>query len=107
MALGRKKGVIGLDIGSSSIKAAELKETKKGYFLENFGMEPAPGLDTLLDQKIGTAGVDLNVGGAFNGTAVQMRCNLGVMGLGHAGNLFGFQNAAHPSQGHLQDVGRL
>ena len=42
MAFGRKKGVIGLDIGSNSIKAAELKETKKGYSLENFGMVNLP-----------------------------------------------------------------
>ncbi|HUT55085.1 MAG TPA: type IV pilus assembly protein PilM [bacterium] len=42
MALRGKKGLIGLDIGSSSIKVAELKETKKGYLLENFGMVPLP-----------------------------------------------------------------
>jgi len=39
---GGKKGVIGLDIGSSSIKVAELKETKKGYGLVNFGVAPLP-----------------------------------------------------------------
>ncbi len=42
MALGGRKGVIGLDIGSSSIKVSELKETKKGYFLQNFGINPLP-----------------------------------------------------------------
>ena len=42
MAFGGKKGIIGLDIGSNSIKVAELKETKKGYFLENFGEVPLP-----------------------------------------------------------------
>lgn len=43
MALfGGKKGVIGLDIGSSSIKVAELRETKKGYALQNFGMAKLP-----------------------------------------------------------------
>jgi len=40
--LGGKKGVIGLDIGSSSIKVAELRETKKGYALQNFGMATLP-----------------------------------------------------------------
>jgi type IV pilus assembly protein PilM len=42
MAFGGKKGLIGLDIGTSSIKVAELKETKKGYSLENFGMISLP-----------------------------------------------------------------
>lgn len=42
MAFGKKKGLIGLDIGASSIKVAELRETKKGYYLENFGMIPLP-----------------------------------------------------------------
>jgi len=35
--LGERKGVIGLDIGSSSIKVAELKETRGGYRLVNLG----------------------------------------------------------------------
>ena len=42
MAFRGKKGLIGLDIGASSIKVAELKEIKKGYQLENFGMVPLP-----------------------------------------------------------------
>ncbi|MFO8055699.1 MAG: type IV pilus assembly protein PilM [bacterium] len=42
MALGGKKGIIGVDIGSSSIKIAELKESKKGYILQNFGMVELP-----------------------------------------------------------------
>src|ERR1700737_4145146 len=38
---GRKnKQLVGLDIGSSSIKAVELKSTKAGYELVSFGMEP-------------------------------------------------------------------
>ncbi len=42
MAFRGKKGLIGLDIGASSIKVAELKEIKRGYQLENFGMVPLP-----------------------------------------------------------------
>lgn len=37
-----KKNIIGLDIGSSSIKLVELKENKKGFELVNFGMVPLP-----------------------------------------------------------------
>ncbi|MDO8445238.1 MAG: type IV pilus assembly protein PilM [Deltaproteobacteria bacterium] len=43
MALfGKKKGVIGVDIGSSAIKIVELKDTKKGYQLTNYGIVPLP-----------------------------------------------------------------
>ncbi len=36
----KKKGTVGIDIGSSSVKLVELKETKKGYQLKNFGVAP-------------------------------------------------------------------
>lgn len=36
------KNCIGLDIGSSAIKAVQLKVTKRGVQLVNFGMEPVP-----------------------------------------------------------------
>src|SRR5438067_13529420 len=51
--LGGKKSrqIVGLDIGSSSIKAVELKATKAGYELVSFGMESlAP--DTVVDGAI-------------------------------------------------------
>jgi len=45
------KQLVGLDIGSSSIKAVELKASKTGYELLSFGMEPlAP--DTVVDGAI-------------------------------------------------------
>jgi len=44
VALGKKKGLVGLDIGSSAIKAVELKPGGKGgeYHLVNLGLEPLP-----------------------------------------------------------------
>jgi type IV pilus assembly protein PilM len=38
--LGKKKALVGLDIGSSSVKAIELKSGKQGYELLSFGLEP-------------------------------------------------------------------
>lgn len=51
--LGGKKAkqLVGLDIGSSSIKAVELKTTKAGYELVSFGME-ALAQDTVVDGAI-------------------------------------------------------
>jgi type IV pilus assembly protein PilM len=49
---GRKnRQLVGLDIGSSSIKAVELKSTKAGYELVSFGMEPLA-QDTVVDGAI-------------------------------------------------------
>ncbi|MBM4339006.1 MAG: type IV pilus assembly protein PilM [Deltaproteobacteria bacterium] len=42
MIWGRKKGIVGLDIGSSSIKLIELGETKNGYKLLNLGVASLP-----------------------------------------------------------------
>src|SRR6201981_1318325 len=47
----RSRQLVGLDIGSSSIKSVELKSTKAGYELVSFGMESlAP--DTVVDGAI-------------------------------------------------------
>ncbi|MGZ3591273.1 MAG: type IV pilus assembly protein PilM [Thermodesulfobacteriota bacterium] len=42
MFLSKKKDVIGLDIGCSSIKLVELREDKKGYKLQNLAISPLP-----------------------------------------------------------------
>jgi type IV pilus assembly protein PilM len=51
--LGQKKDLVGLDIGSSSIKVAEIRELKKGrgYQLLNFGVESLPS-DAIVDGSI-------------------------------------------------------
>ncbi len=47
----KQKALVGLDIGSSSIKAVELKSTKHGYELVSFGLEPLA-QDTVVDGAI-------------------------------------------------------
>jgi type IV pilus assembly protein PilM len=49
--LGKQKGVVGLDIGSSSVKAVELRQTKQGYELVALGLEPL-GQDIVVDGAI-------------------------------------------------------
>jgi hypothetical protein len=41
----RSKGVIGLDIGTNSIKLIEIEESKGVYRLKEFGMTPLPNAD--------------------------------------------------------------
>jgi type IV pilus assembly protein PilM len=48
---GKPKTVIGLDIGSSSVKAVELKPSGKGYKVTAFGAEPVPA-DAIVDGAI-------------------------------------------------------
>src|SRR3979411_295107 len=48
---GKQKALVGLDIGSSSIKAVELKSTKQGYELVSFGLENLA-QDTVVDGAI-------------------------------------------------------
>ena len=48
---GKPKSVIGLDIGSSAVKAVELKKRGATYELVNLGMEPL-GQDTVVDGAI-------------------------------------------------------
>ena len=47
----KAKSLVGLDIGSSSVKAVELKKTKNGYELVSFGLEPLA-QDTVVDGAI-------------------------------------------------------
>jgi type IV pilus assembly protein PilM len=47
----KTKSLIGLDIGSSSVKAVELKKLKAGYELVSFGLEPLA-QDTVVDGAI-------------------------------------------------------
>lgn len=48
---GKPKGLVGLDIGSSSVKAVELRKKGSGYELLNVGMESLPP-DTVVDGLI-------------------------------------------------------
>jgi type IV pilus assembly protein PilM len=52
---GKPKTVVGLDIGSSAVKAVELKPAGKGYKVTAFGIEPVPA-DAIVDGAIIDAG---------------------------------------------------
>ena len=52
---GKAKSVVGLDIGSSAVKAVEVKPAGKGYKVTAFGMEPVPA-DAIVDGAIIDAG---------------------------------------------------
>ena len=52
---GRSKSVVGLDIGSSSVKAVELKPVGKGFRVAAYGAEPVPP-DAIVDGAIIDAG---------------------------------------------------
>ena len=49
--LGKSKAVVGLDIGSSAVKAVELRPSGKGFKVTAFGVEPVPP-DSIVDGAI-------------------------------------------------------
>jgi len=53
---GKSKAVVGLDIGSSAVKAIEIKPYGKSFKVSAFGMEPVPP-DSIVDGAIIDAGV--------------------------------------------------
>ena len=53
---GRSKSVVGLDVGSSAVKAVELKAVGKSYKVVAFGNEPIPP-DSIVDGAIIDGGV--------------------------------------------------
>jgi len=70
---GKSKPVVGLDIGSSSIKAVELSGTKQGYELVSFGVEPLA-QDTVVDGAIMDAPlVAAGIGSIFDQQKVKAK----------------------------------
>jgi type IV pilus assembly protein PilM len=51
LGIGKAKGLVGLDVGSSAVKAVELKKRGESYELANFGLELL-GQDTVVDGAI-------------------------------------------------------
>lgn len=47
----KKKDIVGIDIGSSSIKLVQLKEIKNGYQLQNIGVVPLP-VEAIVDNTL-------------------------------------------------------
>src|SRR6202162_3835755 len=81
---GSKQNALGgLDIGSSSIKAVELKSTKHGYELVSFGLEPLA-QDTVVDGAIMDAPlVAAGIGTIFDHQQVKTR-NVATSVSGHS-----------------------
>jgi type IV pilus assembly protein PilM len=79
----KQKPLVGLDIGSSSIKAVELRSTKQGYELVSFGIEPLA-QDTVVDGAIMDAPlVAASIGTIFDNQEVKTR-NVATAVSGHS-----------------------
>src|SRR4029079_8428192 len=71
--------------------------------LQYFRVKAAPGLDAFEDEEIGKRGGEVDIGGALDGTAIKVRRDLRIMGLGHGGDLLRLHDAADAAERHLQD----
>jgi len=79
----KQKALVGLDIGSSSIKAVELKSTKQGFELVSFGLETLA-QDTVVDGAIMDAPLVAGaIGNIFETQKVKTR-NVATAVSGHS-----------------------
>ena len=81
--LGKAKTLVGLDIGSSAVKAVELKRNGASYELLNIGIEPL-GQDTVVDGSIMDAlSVSFAIEKIFNENRIKIR-NVATSVSGHS-----------------------
>jgi type IV pilus assembly protein PilM len=83
--LGKKKGLVGLDIGSAAVKAVELKTGGKGgaeYQLVNIGVEPLPP-EAIVDGAIMDSGAVID---AIQRVFQQQKIKTGEVAVGVSGN---------------------
>jgi len=66
------KAIIGLDIGSSSVKVINLRKSKRGYELLNFGIAPLPP-QTIVDSSLMNSGAVVEATGQGDLPALPMR----------------------------------
>ena len=81
--MGKDKSLVGLDIGSSCIKAVELKKSKQGYELVNYGLESLA-QDTVVDGAIMDApSVATAIANIFDGKKIKTK-NVATSVSGHS-----------------------
>ena len=67
------KNLVGVDIGSSSIKVCQIKESRKGYGLLRLGYAPLPA-QTIVDGQVMDAGTVIEtLGRVFNDAKIKQR----------------------------------
>lgn len=76
------KNCIGLDIGSSAIKVVQVKQTKRGVQLLNFGIEPVPP-QSIVDGSIMNSGA---IADAINSLFQKLRIRQREVGLAISGH---------------------
>jgi type IV pilus assembly protein PilM len=77
------KNCIGLDIGSSAIKVVQVKQSKRGVQLVNFGIEPVPP-QSIVDGSIMNSGaISDAIGGLFSKLRIRQK-EVGIAISGHS-----------------------
>ncbi|GFE58277.1 type IV pilus biogenesis protein PilM [Geobacter sp. AOG1] len=80
MLFSKKKDIVGIDIGSSSVKLVQLKELKGGYVLQNAGIVPLPPEaivdNTLMDSSSIVEAVKNLLAGLGIGKGVEAACSI-------------------------------
>src|SRR5713226_4243124 len=83
LGMSKQKALVGLDIGSSSVKAVELRQSKAGMELVSFGLETLP-QDTVVDGAIMDApSVAKAIGDIFDNQKIKTK-NVATSVSGHS-----------------------
>jgi len=77
------KNCVGLDIGSNAIKAVQIKETKRGVQLINFGIEPVPPQSIVDGTVMNSAAVAGAISSLFSQLKIRQK-DVGIAISGHS-----------------------
>src|ERR1700677_3573759 len=92
--MGARDVLVQLDAESRLVGRDDVAVLPADRLLQELGLKTVPTLDALQDQEIRAARRELDVRGADDRPAIEMRRDLRVVRLGHPGDLLGLQQTA-------------
>ena len=95
--------LVELDAEAGLLRRDDVAVLPLDLLLQQRGVETVPLLQRFQDEEVGQRHRELDVGGADDRPAIAVRRDLDVVGLGHGGDLLGFENAAGAAEVGLQD----
>ena len=101
--VGGGDGLVELDPEARRLRGNDVAVLPFDRGLQDLGVKAAPVPDSFEHEEVRAAGAELDVCRADDRPAVEVRRDLGVVRLGHAGDLLRLEQAADASQVQLQD----
>ena len=103
IGVGQRHGLVELDAEAGPGGREHVAVLPADRLLQQRCVDSVPAPDPLEDEEVRRAHRELDVRGADDRPAVEVRGDLGVVALRHAGDLLGLEQAADAAEVHLQD----